>query len=68
MELQIDLMQSLASHLVDLGNKIAILEDKLTERGLEKPCPCSPIIEKLSTLPVILSFLVNSIREPKRDI
>ncbi|KAJ1164989.1 hypothetical protein NDU88_005419 [Pleurodeles waltl] len=67
MELQLDLFQSLATHLLEIRTKVTHMENFLATTRKKAQCSCSPILDKLCSLLNILSELVESVKEKARN-
>ncbi|KAJ1120161.1 hypothetical protein NDU88_008336 [Pleurodeles waltl] len=61
MELQLDLFQSLATHLLDVRTKVTNIENLLATTMMRAQCPSSSILEKRCDLPTILFELVEAV-------
>ncbi|KAJ1091725.1 hypothetical protein NDU88_004842 [Pleurodeles waltl] len=62
MELQIDLLQSLALRLAELSTKMDLSEGKIQGRSEGRLCSCVPIIDNVASLLEVLTELVTSVR------
>ncbi|KAJ1117679.1 hypothetical protein NDU88_005876 [Pleurodeles waltl] len=70
LDLQMDLMKVMAIHIADINRKL----DMLAIRPLEQKsshqqafCNCGPVIDKLSTLPTILTEILQKVKTSKID-
>ncbi|KAJ1171044.1 hypothetical protein NDU88_002915 [Pleurodeles waltl] len=66
MELQLDLFQSLATHLLEIRTKVTNMENLLITTMNGAQCSCFPSLEKLCPLPNIQRELVEVAKETRR--
>ncbi|KAJ1202699.1 hypothetical protein NDU88_006496 [Pleurodeles waltl] len=72
LDLQIDLMNIMATHITDINRKLDLLAIRPTEQKCntdqqQEFCNCGPIIDKSSMLPNILTEILEKVKTNKSD-
>ncbi|KAJ1169922.1 hypothetical protein NDU88_001808 [Pleurodeles waltl] len=66
LDLQMDLMKVMAIHIADINRKLELLDIRPLEQISSQQqafCNCGPVIDKLSTLPTILTEILQKVKK-----
>ncbi|KAJ1190481.1 hypothetical protein NDU88_007219 [Pleurodeles waltl] len=70
LHLQMDLMKVMPIHIADINRKLNLLAIRPLEKISSQPqafCNCGPLIDKLSTLPTILTEILQKVKTSNID-